>query len=53
MIKFVGDLHFGHSNIRDFESETRGQWKSTDEMNEGLIELWNKNISNDDIVYNL
>lgn len=53
MIKFVGDLHFGHSNIRDFESEYRGHWKSTEEMNEGLIELWNKNISKDDTVYNL
>lgn len=54
MIYFVGDLHFGHTNILDFEYETRGKyWNSVEEMNEGLINKWNNVITNEDIVYNL
>ena len=51
MIYFVGDLHFGHSNILEYEKETRGKyWNSVEEMNEGLIKLWNETITKDDIV---
>ncbi|MCI2931344.1 metallophosphoesterase [Staphylococcus hominis] len=54
MIYFVGDLHFGHSNILEYEKETRGKyWNSVEEMNEGLIKLWNETITKDDIVYNI
>ena len=48
MIYFVGDLHFGHSNILEYEKETRGKyWNSVEEMNEGLIKLWNETITKD------
>lgn len=53
MIYFVSDLHFGHDNIREFEAPTRSHWDSVEEMNEGLIELWNNTITNNDIVYNI
>lgn len=54
MIYFVGDLHFGHSNILEYEKETRGKyWSSAEEMNKGLIKLWNETITKDDIVYNI
>ena len=53
MIYFVSDLHFGHNNIREFEAPTRSHWDSVEEMNEGLIELWNNTITNNDIVYNI
>lgn len=53
MIYFLSDLHFGHNNILDFEKNTRGKWKTSDDMTEGLIKLWNETITNDDIVYNL
>ena len=47
----TSDLHFGHTNVIEFCPETRGMFSSAEEMNEGMIEAWNKEVSNDDTVY--
>lgn len=47
----TSDLHFGHTNVIKFCPETRGMFSSAEEMNEGMIEAWNKEVSNDDTVY--
>lgn len=48
MVYFVGDLHFGHTNIirlcnRPFET--------ADDMDDALIENWNKKVKKEDEVY--
>lgn len=48
MIYFTSDLHFGHD--RRFIYEPRG-FNSIQEMNESLVENWNKTVKDDDIVY--
>ena len=47
---FSSDLHFSHKNILKFNSETR---RGVDhyEMNELLIEGWNKTVNNEDHVF--
>lgn len=49
-IWFSADLHFGHKNILKFNPDTR-PWKSVHEMDEALIEQWNKDVSDDDLVF--
>lgn len=49
---FTSDLHFGHSNIIKYSPFFR-KFKSADEMDEALVNLWNETIKPDDIVYNL
>lgn len=53
MIYFASDLHFGHDNIRTWESENRGHYNSVEEMDADMVNQWNNMISNDDIVYYL
>lgn len=50
MIYFTSDLHFSHKNILNMG---RGRsFSSVEEMNQKLIENWNKKVtSNEDIVY--
>jgi len=48
MIYLTADLHFGHKNIIE---HAHRPWKNVDEMNEGLIENWNKLVHQDDEVY--
>ena len=50
MIKvfFTSDLHFGHKKL----AESRG-FSSVEEMNEFLVEYWNKMVDKKDIVYHL
>ena len=45
---FTSDLHFCHKNIIRFCNRP---WSTTEEMNEGLVERWNKKVSPDDIVF--
>lgn len=49
-IFFTADTHFGHS--KSFITEPRG-FKTVEEMNEAIIERWNKIVKSDDIVYHL
>ena len=51
-IFFISDLHFGHTNIMKFSPKYR-DFKSVEEMDEYLINLWNETVGNDDIVYDL
>lgn len=45
---FTSDLHFCHKNIIRFCNRP---WSTTEEMNEGLVERWNKKVFPDDIVF--
>lgn len=48
MVWFTSDLHFGHANVIKFCNRP---YKDTKEMNEGLIENWNKRVRKRDHVY--
>lgn len=45
---FIADLHFGHKNIIGFN---RPQFKDVFEMNDTLVENWNKVVKPKDVVY--
>lgn len=47
---FISDTHFGHRNIITY---CRPQFQSLDEMEETIIENWNKTVRHDDLVYHL
>ena len=47
-IFFISDPHFGHQNIIKYCDRP---FKSTDEMNEFIIERWNLIVKKDDIVF--
>lgn len=49
-IFFTSDTHFCHKNIINFCNRPFG---SVEEMNEKLIENWNKVVTNRDIIYHL
>lgn len=49
-IFFTSDSHFFHNNILKFENRP---FETTEEMNSGLVEAWNKVVSKDDVVYHL
>lgn len=49
-IYFTSDSHFWHKNILDFEKRP---YSSVEEMNEGMIQTWNNNIGDNDVVYHL
>lgn len=46
----ASDLHFSHKNILKFNAATR-QYRDIDHMNEELISGWNKDVTNEDLVY--
>lgn len=48
MIYYVADLHFGHQSVIKFDNRP---FSSVEEMDRILIELWNKKVSNKDLVY--
>ena len=50
MKHFVSDTHFGHANVMDYSNRP---YSSVQEMNEGLISAWNKQVSPTDEVYHL
>lgn len=45
---FTSDFHFSHNNVRNYCDRP---WASKDEMNEGLVKLWNEQVSKNDTVY--
>lgn len=49
----TSDLHFYHRNILKFCPRVRGQYSDMHDMNERMIEQWNEEVSEDDLVYNL
>ena len=49
MTKFyTSDLHFGHTKIIEYEHRP---WNTVEEMDEGLIENWNRKVKKGDLVY--
>ena len=50
---FTGDSHFNHINILKYEPTRGDLWANVDEMNEALVERWNKVIGEDDSVYHV
>lgn len=46
----IGDTHFGHKNIIEYESRP---FQDTDEMDRIIIKNWNKTVSKGDIVYHM
>ncbi len=51
-IWFTSDTHFGHTNILQYEAENR-PFKTVEEMNEYLIQMWNNVVRPNDTVYHL
>lgn len=49
-IWLTSDLHFGHRNILKF---CKRPWDTVEEMDEGLIQNWNRVVEKDDLVFNL
>jgi calcineurin-like phosphoesterase family protein len=52
----ISDTHFGHKNILNFLNEDGSRvrdFSSVEEMDELIVENWNKTVKDDDIVYHL
>ena len=45
---YTSDLHFGHKNIIKYEDRP---FSSIEEMDEALIDKWNKKVKKNDEVY--
>jgi len=55
-IFIISDTHFGHENILNFKTENGSkvrEFKDVHDMNETMIERWNKTVKDNDIVYHL
>ena len=48
----TSDTHFGHKNILRFNPKTR-PWADVTEMDDALVDIWNRRVNHDDIVYHL
>lgn len=46
----TSDLHFYHANIIKFQKNRSDRWSYVDDMNAGLIQLWNKKVGPEDSV---
>jgi calcineurin-like phosphoesterase family protein len=56
-IFIISDTHFGHENILRFRDSASNElirnFSDVHDMNEHMVERWNKTINDDDIVYHL
>ncbi|GMA08332.1 metallophosphatase [Tetragenococcus halophilus subsp. flandriensis] len=53
-MRFItADTHFNHPSILNSCKETRGHFKSIEEMNETIIRNWNNKVGGEDTVYHL
>ena len=50
---FTSDLHFGHKNIMRFCPKYRSHCQDVETMDEMLIDMWNKSVKPNDVVYDL
>ena len=48
----ISDTHFFHKNILEFEKEAR-PFSSVEEMNETLVDNWNRVVGHKDVVWHL
>lgn len=51
-IWFISDLHFSHKAVMNFHPKFRN-FKSIEQMNASLIDMWNSCVGNEDLVFNL
>lgn len=52
----ISDTHFGHENILNFTDKDGNKIRAfhdVNDMNEYMVDRWNKTVSNDDTVYHL
>lgn len=49
----ISDTHFGHQGSIEFEKNYRGHFKTAKEMDEFMIQEWNKVVSPEDTVIHL
>lgn len=47
-IRYGSDFHWGHRNIARYDNRP---WNNTEDMEHDMIELWNKTVAPDDMVY--
>lgn len=56
-IFIISDTHFGHDNILRFRDSASNElirnFSDVHDMNEHMVERWNKTVNDDDIVYHL
>ncbi|MBR6516784.1 MAG: metallophosphoesterase [Bacilli bacterium] len=45
---YISDCHFGHKNVLIFDGRP---WETVQEMNDAMVEKWNKKVSAKDTVY--
>lgn len=50
MIYLTSDTHFGHANIIEY---SKRPYRHVDEMDEALVENWNRVVTPKDVVYHL
>ena len=53
----ISDTHFFHKNILTFKNKDgeliRPGFSSVEEMNETIIDNWNKTVNDEDVIYHL
>lgn len=47
-IRYGSDYHFNHRNILRYDNRP---WNNTEDMEHDMVELWNKTVAPDDMVY--